>query len=62
MLRDQVNPLPAKVTSRTVTFSGTLRQAPGDDAVIGTGFFLVPGFDKTVELPSGEIRFTTPAP
>jgi hypothetical protein len=60
VLSDQVNPLPAKPTRRTVAFSGTLRQAPADDTTIGTGFFLVPGFVKTDEQLSGEIRFTAP--
>jgi hypothetical protein len=59
-LSDQLAPLPAKAVVRTVNFSGTLRQAPSGETLIGTGFFLVPGFAKSDEQPSGEIRFTSP--
>ncbi|MBC8009474.1 MAG: hypothetical protein H7067_05215 [Burkholderiales bacterium] len=56
-----------KFVPRTVTFSGTLRQAPADEegVLVGTGFFLVPALPVPAgtplpEQPSGEIRFTAP--
>ena len=44
VLSDQVSPPPAKPVSRTVSFSGTLRQlpAPESDASVGYGYFLLP--------------------
>ena len=57
VLSDEVD---SKTVDRKVTFSGTLRQAPSDDPTIGAGFFLLPGFAKTDEQLSGEIKFTAP--
>lgn len=54
------NPFAAKIVLRTATFSGTLHQSPVDETAIGTGYYLLPGFVKTDEHLSGEIRFTAP--
>ena len=59
VLHDEVD---SKTVARKVPFSGTLRQAPDDDTTLGTGLFLVPGFSKSDEQLSGEIRFTAPPP
>jgi autotransporter-associated beta strand protein len=64
-LSDQVAPPPAKPFKRTVNFSGTLRQAPDSETILGAGFFLLsPLPDSSVSgdasLRSGIIEFTLP--
>lgn len=61
-LRDIVPPA-TKATARKVTFTGILRQPPSteEEPRLGAGQFLVPGFAKTDEQPSGEIRLVTAA-
>jgi hypothetical protein len=45
-------------------FSGTFTlsdvRPPATKPTLGTGFFLLPDFDKTAEQRSGEIRFSEP--
>ncbi len=58
VLHDEIDD---RTAVRKVTFSGTLRQTT-DDTTLGAGCFLLPGFAKTEEQLSGEIRFTAPPP
>jgi cyclophilin family peptidyl-prolyl cis-trans isomerase len=61
-LRDLIPPA-TKPTARKVTFEGILRQPPSTESEprLGAGRFLVPGFAKTDEQPSGELRLVAPA-
>ena len=60
-LRDVIPPA-TKSTARKVTFAGILRQPPATETEprLGAGHFLVPGFAKTEEQPSGELRLVAP--
>jgi len=61
-LVDALTGLAAK-TTRNVTFSGILRQAPEGETAVGSGFFLLPALPSatTTEQPSLQIQLSVPA-